>query len=167
MDFNGAVEDAAQDWHDEFHMDIEFVDIYTVFNGVLGDPAEFKMNNVEDAYWEKCQGTCLDPVDDYLWWDSIHMTGSGHKAISNEILSRLPVVDPSRPAPAPVATAAQEDSVDSPFYTQVHIASWFLLFFVCMFILFLLRPARIAGLFRSCFRTRKFSKPQMSGYSIV
>ncbi|KAI9250883.1 hypothetical protein BDA99DRAFT_522152 [Phascolomyces articulosus] len=183
MDFNGAVEDAAQDWHDELKMDISFVDIYTVFNSVLGDPQEYKMENVEDAYWEKCQGTCLDAVDEYLWWDNIHMTGAGHAAISKEILSRLPTVDPSKP-PAPV-TPPQDSSSDSllpdthhqqqqlegdmdtPFYNQVHMASWFLLFFVLLFILFLLRPARIVGLFKSCTRSRKLSKPAMSGYSIV
>ncbi|KAI9492784.1 hypothetical protein BDB00DRAFT_873005 [Zychaea mexicana] len=178
MDFNGAIEDAAQDWHDELKMDVEYVDIYTVFNGVLGDPQEYNMENVEDAYWEKCQGTCLDPVDEYLWWDSIHMTGAGHQAISKEILAHIPALDTSRPPPPPPpslpdpssSSTTQEDiagAAEAPFYTQVHIASWFLLFFVCMFILFLLRPARIAGMFKSCARTRKFSKPAMSGYSIV
>ncbi|KAI7849018.1 hypothetical protein BDC45DRAFT_574311 [Circinella umbellata] len=185
MDYNGAVEDAAQEWHDELKMDISFVDIYTVFNSVLGDPEEYNMENVEDAYWEKCQGTCLDSMDSYLWWDSIHMTGAGHQAISKDILSRLPTVDPSKPlppppppapAPAPANQQTNDDSViqqqpegdvDTPFYNQVHMASWFLLFFVCLFILFLIRPARIAGLFRNCAKTRKFSKPAMSGYSVV
>lgn len=67
--YNVGLEDGADSWN------AQFVDTYTLFSYVLGDPAEYNMDNVEDAYWETCQGSCLDPVDNYLWWDQVHMTG--------------------------------------------------------------------------------------------
>ncbi|KAI7904097.1 uncharacterized protein BX663DRAFT_530673 [Cokeromyces recurvatus] len=88
IDFNVALEEEVLEWGNELSAEIEFFDTYLVFSDVLGDPSVANIENVDDAYWETCQGQCKDKVDDYLWWDNIHVTGSGQKAIANTILSK-------------------------------------------------------------------------------
>lgn len=68
MAYNVGIEDMAT-------TDIAFVDVYTAFSAAMGDPAPYHLKDVESAYWDVCQGRCLDPVDSYLWWDNIHLTG--------------------------------------------------------------------------------------------
>ncbi|KAG2190441.1 hypothetical protein INT46_004380 [Mucor plumbeus] len=88
IDFNVALEEEVLEWRNEASDQIEFFDTYLVFSDLLGDPSVANIDNVDDAYWDKCQGKCLQDMDSYLWWDSIHVTGSGHKAISNTIQSK-------------------------------------------------------------------------------
>ncbi|KAL9543725.1 hypothetical protein MBANPS3_007973 [Mucor bainieri] len=89
IDFNVALEEEVLEWRNEADSEqIEFFDTYLVFSDLLGDPSVASIDNVDDAYWDKCQGKCAQDMNSYLWWDSIHVTGSGHKAISNTIQSK-------------------------------------------------------------------------------
>lgn len=87
IDFNVALEEEVLEWNTDSKQ-IEFFDTYLVFSDLLGDPSVANIENVDDAYWDKCQGKCKEDMDSYLWWDSIHVTGAGHKAIANTIQSK-------------------------------------------------------------------------------
>lgn len=87
VDFNVALEEEVTDWKDTYK-NVEFFDTYLVFSEILADTSIANIDNVEDAYWDKCQGKCNEKIDSYLWWDTVHITGAGHKAISNTILSK-------------------------------------------------------------------------------
>ncbi|GAA5796524.1 hypothetical protein HPULCUR_001896 [Helicostylum pulchrum] len=87
LDFNVALEEKVTDWQEKFE-NVLFFDTYLVFSEIFGDPSETKMVNLEEAYWDTCQGKCAQEMDTYLWWDSVHITGAGHKAISNTIQAR-------------------------------------------------------------------------------
>ncbi|KAG0177113.1 hypothetical protein DFQ28_006394 [Apophysomyces sp. BC1034] len=75
QEFNGGLEDIVNDFGSESQLSLSYVDSYTTFSFVLGDPEGYGMKDVEHAYWGHCQGQCTDTVDDYLWWDTLHMTG--------------------------------------------------------------------------------------------
>ncbi|ORX57416.1 hypothetical protein DM01DRAFT_325091 [Hesseltinella vesiculosa] len=106
-DFNAALEDAVSDLKDDIGDKVAFVDNNFLFAGILGDPAEFGMQDVEHAYWDQCQGRCADSMDDYLWWDSIHLTGAGHRSIANTIVSNNPFGHTSTPD---TASSVDQDS---------------------------------------------------------
>ncbi|CDH50090.1 hypothetical protein RO3G_03737 [Lichtheimia corymbifera JMRC:FSU:9682] len=163
--YNVGLEDGADSWN------AQFVDTYTHFSYVLNDPAEYNMDNVEDAYWETCQGSCLDPVDNYLWWDQVHMTGAGHRALSNELVSKRPVVNEQPIIPPATSSNGAISDQQSSFLEDsagydIHLASWVVLCGVCVFILILVRPARLTNMCRSLFRSKKHIKSS-AGYSIV
>ncbi|KAI8366023.1 uncharacterized protein BYT42DRAFT_150919 [Radiomyces spectabilis] len=77
MEYNAALEDMVNDWDsvNGATASLSYVDLSTLFGAVLGDPSEYRLLDVENAYWDKCQGRCNDPVNNYLWWDAIHITG--------------------------------------------------------------------------------------------
>ncbi|KAL0074452.1 carbohydrate esterase family 16 protein [Phycomyces blakesleeanus] len=106
-EFNVGLEDAVNDWTSETQLNIAFVDNSGLFSYVLGDPEGYNVENVEEAYWETCQGRCSDPIDSYLWWDQLHMTGAGHRAMAENIISSnpfsLPTTPKSTPPAAPIA----------------------------------------------------------------
>ncbi|KAI9025804.1 hypothetical protein CLU79DRAFT_743168 [Phycomyces nitens] len=105
-EFNVGLEDAVNDWTSDTKLNIAFVDNSGLFSYVLGDPEGYNVENVEEAYWETCQGRCTDPIDSYLWWDELHMTGAGHRAIAESIISSNPFSLPSsQPTPPPAAAA--------------------------------------------------------------
>lgn len=87
IDFNVALEEEVLEWSTDSKQ-IKFFDTYLVFSDLLGDPSVANIENVEEAYWDKCQGKCTEDMDSYLWWDSVHVTGAGHKAIANTIQSK-------------------------------------------------------------------------------
>ncbi|KAI8062173.1 hypothetical protein BC940DRAFT_309313 [Gongronella butleri] len=89
--FNVAMEDAASDLKDDVGEGaIAFSDNNFLFAGILGDPSAYGLQDVENAYWDQCQGRCTDAVNDYLWWDTIHLTGAGHKAMADAVVTANP-----------------------------------------------------------------------------
>ncbi|KAI8987295.1 hypothetical protein BDF20DRAFT_904480 [Mycotypha africana] len=137
IDFNAALEDELSEWQQQQSTsNVNFFDTYSVFSNVLGDPTSIAgIKNVNDAYWDVCQGRCADPVNDYLWWDSIHLTGSGHYAISKAIQS-----EGFFTTEAITSTATEMSRVSSPY---IRFVSWFILLSIVAMILFMLRHNRI------------------------
>ncbi|KAI8974084.1 hypothetical protein BDB01DRAFT_838865 [Pilobolus umbonatus] len=84
MNLNVELEESVSEWKET--IPVEFFDTYLVFSDILGDPAPIQ--NVEDAYWDTCTGRCSDSIDSYLWYDSVHVTGAGHRAIASAIESK-------------------------------------------------------------------------------
>ncbi|KAF7728243.1 hypothetical protein EC973_006524 [Apophysomyces ossiformis] len=192
QEFNAGLEDIVNDFESESKMRLSYIDSYTTFSYVLGDPEGYGMKDVEHAYWDKCQGQCLDKVDDYLWWDSLHMTGAGHKAIANNIISANPF-DLKESIPIPVAAPAE--SPESPKHENsnpttssgeelvydsqtdgttlssqcLQYASLFLLIFLVIMIILILRRNRIVNTFKSFWKTGRTSAqmPPMKHYSPV
>lgn len=87
---------------------------------------------------------------------------AGHRALSNELVSKRPVVNnqPIIPPPEQESSFLEESGYD------IHLASWVVLCGVCVFILILVRPARLTNMCRSWFRSKKHIKSS-AGYSIV
>jgi len=85
MDYNVELEERVGDWKEQ-GLGVEFFDSYLVFSDLLGDPAPIR--DVDHAYWDHCVGRCRDSIDDYLWYDQIHLTGSGHRAMANALLDQ-------------------------------------------------------------------------------
>lgn len=69
---------------------IVFIDNNFLFNDILGNPAGYGIEDVENAYWSQCQGRCNASMNSYLWWDSIHLTGAGHRAIAENMINSNP-----------------------------------------------------------------------------
>lgn len=96
---------------------------------------------------------------------------AGHRALSNELVSKRPVVNEQPIIPPPTSSPAgtiseQESSFLEESGYDIHLASWVVLCGVCVFILILVRPARLTNMCRSWFRSKKHIKSS-AGYSIV
>ncbi|CEP08197.1 hypothetical protein [Parasitella parasitica] len=141
IDFNVALEEEVLEWRNGASDQIQFFDTYLVFSDLLGDPSVANIDNVEDAYWDKCQGRCVQEMDTYLWWDSIHVTGSGHKAISSTIQSKeffnLRTTSASESQPS---SAFDDYTGLSQKYTRY--ISWLILFAILGMVLYMLRHNR-------------------------
>ncbi|KAI8641654.1 hypothetical protein BD408DRAFT_417702 [Parasitella parasitica] len=141
LDFNVALEEEVLEWRNEASNQIEFFDTYLVFSDLLGDPSVANVDNVEDAYWDKCQGRCAQEMDRYLWWDSIHVTGSGHKAISQSIQSKEFFNLKSTSASESQPSSAFEDITGlSQKYTRC--ISWLILLAILGMVLYMFRHNR-------------------------
>ncbi|RUP48917.1 hypothetical protein BC936DRAFT_143651 [Jimgerdemannia flammicorona] len=71
-------------------LDVAVVDIHTLFSEIVDDPAMYGFEDVKNAYWQVCTGTCSKPIDEFLWWDVFHVTGGGHRAIANAVIKQSP-----------------------------------------------------------------------------
>jgi phospholipase/lecithinase/hemolysin len=66
------------------HLNLVQLDVFTLFDQIVADPAAFELVNVTTS----SQGEAVDP-DKYLFWDSIHPTTRGHNilaAVAGELL---------------------------------------------------------------------------------
>ncbi|KAI7861407.1 GDSL-like Lipase/Acylhydrolase-domain-containing protein [Spinellus fusiger] len=181
MEFNVELEDAVTDWNNETEMNATFVDTYSLFSDVLGNPEKYSITQVEASYWDTCQGRCENPIDSYLWWDSLHMTGAGHKAIANYIISNHPIIQsypqtPSSSSPdifsnvtvplhnatihhGPASSSIDEASLSPLFYTQFIL---FLVSFIIISLIFLGRNRIIntlASIWQSHFLLSEIVRP--------
>jgi phospholipase/lecithinase/hemolysin len=144
-EYNVALEDMVTDKIGGATITLSFIDNNFLFADILGNPAGYGLEEVDKAYWNQCQGRCEDSMDTYLWWDSIHLTGAGHKAIADAIVSKNPFG----------YTVIQEDTSQSNnkynddgqtgllLYADdfMEYAPWFMLFcLVAVVVLVLLRP---------------------------
>ncbi|KAI9316706.1 hypothetical protein BX666DRAFT_1840484, partial [Dichotomocladium elegans] len=62
------------------------VDINTMLTDIVSSPADFGFKDASNAYWDACQGQCEDDMNEYVWWDKVHLTGGVHRAIADSIL---------------------------------------------------------------------------------
>ncbi|KAI8886899.1 hypothetical protein K501DRAFT_212854 [Backusella circina FSU 941] len=148
MGLNVAIEEAVLDWQQALSTRVEFFDTYLVFTDLLGDLSNSKIKDVENAYWDKCQGLCKDDVDSYLWWDTIHMTGSGHKAISDAIQAKE-LFDIKTTSAASSETGLEPIGL-SPQYMRC--LSWFVLGCAIVVMMYMSRHNRIIVSLRKKFR---------------
>ncbi|KAI9494225.1 hypothetical protein BDB00DRAFT_317539 [Zychaea mexicana] len=100
-------------------LEMDLVDVHAMVGDMVEKPSEFGFKDASHAYWEACQGQCTDDLDEYLWWDKVHLTGGAHRAIANSILlsgSLEPKV--SLPSVAEVKSTIEGDKrFQSPTYT--------------------------------------------------
>ncbi|GFE67770.1 SGNH/GDSL hydrolase family protein [Chroococcus sp. FPU101] len=79
-------------------VEITTLDVNTLFDNVVNNPARFNFTNVTD----RCL-TFIDPTNfdicsnpnEYLFWDQIHPTTAGHRLIGNLAAQTLGVPEPS------------------------------------------------------------------------
>ncbi|KAI7901995.1 uncharacterized protein BX663DRAFT_96136 [Cokeromyces recurvatus] len=67
-------------------LELDVVDIHKLMNDIISQPDLFNIKNVKESYWESCEGSCMDEIDAYVWWDKTHLTGGVHRLIANSIL---------------------------------------------------------------------------------
>ncbi|KAI8337717.1 hypothetical protein BC941DRAFT_426012 [Chlamydoabsidia padenii] len=135
--YNVGLEDVVLYTKDDLKTPLSYIDTNQLFADILGNPAVYGLKDVDHAYWDQCQGRCSDSMDSYLWWDKIHLTGAGHKAIADTIIIKNPfgyTVDEDY-----VATNG-DDSFLSSTGDYVHYAPWFLLFCVLVIVVMMMRP---------------------------
>ncbi|OBZ91452.1 hypothetical protein A0J61_00489 [Choanephora cucurbitarum] len=140
IEFNVALEEQILDWRTDVSDQIEFFDTYLAFSDVLGDPSVLHIEDVENAYWDRCQGQCVDPIDSYLWWDTIHLTGAGHKAISNTLQSK----EFFQLQPISVEeTGSMNELVPVIPQKYIRCVSWFMLGAIVVMIFYMFRHNRV------------------------
>lgn len=147
MKFNVDLEEKVEEWKETEQ--IEFYNTYLMFSDLLGDPSSAHIDNVDDAYWEACQGQCKDQVNSYLWWDTIHMTGAGHTTLANSIASNeFFNIKATTPATTPFEEESSSGELETSStgqttmqdYTQC--LSWLLLGCLVMMVFYSLRHNR-------------------------
>lgn len=74
-------------------VDISILDVNTLFNNVVNNPARFNFTNVTDPCFTG-SSICSNP-NEYLFWDQIHPTTAGHRLIGNLAAQSLGVPEPS------------------------------------------------------------------------
>lgn len=141
FDFNVALEEKVTDWQETYE-NLQFFDTYLVFSELFGDPTEAKIENVEDAYWDTCQGKCNQNIDTYLWWDSIHVTGAGHQSISNTIATKefFGIKPNSQSSSSSLDSSVEDMTGLSKDY--VRFLSWILLGCILMMVVYMFRHNR-------------------------
>jgi hypothetical protein len=136
-EYNVGLEDVATDTKDDMKVPLSFIDNNFLFADILGNPDGYGLKDVDHAYWDQCQGRCDDSMDTYLWWDSIHLTGAGHKAIADTIITK-------NPFGYAVDGGSSGDDYYDAFLTSsgdyVQYAPWFMLFCVLVIAVMMMRP---------------------------
>ena len=56
-------------------LEMDLVDVHAMVNDLVENPSQFGFKDATHAYWDECQGQCTDGLDEYLWWDKVHLTG--------------------------------------------------------------------------------------------
>ncbi|CEI90814.1 hypothetical protein RMCBS344292_05124 [Rhizopus microsporus] len=171
MSFKVDLEEKVEEWKGQ-DKNVEFYDTYLMFSNLLGDPSEAKITNVDDAYWDKCQGQCNDEMNQYLWWDSLHMTGAGHIAMAKEIASfEFFGIKASEPTSI---LAEAEDTVDNNSHNGSNLSqnyiqclSWLLLGCVFMMIIYSFRHSRFIVSLKSKFHSKTSRLYRNKDYTLV
>ncbi|MGL5083014.1 MAG: SGNH/GDSL hydrolase family protein [Microcoleaceae cyanobacterium] len=91
-------------------IDIALVDVNTVFDAIIDNPANFNLTNVTDS-WLDAVASCLSigcaelpNPDEYLFFDLLHPTATGHIIIADVALTVVQAEFPR--VPEPTATLA-------------------------------------------------------------
>lgn len=74
-------------------VDLSILDVNTLFNKILANPAKYNFTNVTDS----CINTsiCSNPNEYFFFWDPIHPTTAAHQLIGNLAVKTLGVPEPS------------------------------------------------------------------------
>ena len=89
--FNLALENTLSSIELALPVNINRFDVFTFISSVVAAPEAFDINNVVDACITpevKKDAVCKHP-EDYLFWDGIHPTRTGHNLLAEEALSIL------------------------------------------------------------------------------
>lgn len=139
-EYNVGLEDVATDTKDDMKVPLSFIDNNFLFADILGNPAGYGLEDVDNAYWDRCQGRCDDSMDTYLWWDSIHLTGAGHKAIADTIVTKNPFGHATDGGSTDSSNGHDDDSFLTSSGDYVQYAPWFMLFCVLVIAVMVMRP---------------------------
>jgi outer membrane lipase/esterase len=69
-------------------LDIDRLDTFSLIESIVGNPGAFGFSNVTDACFNGVS-VCFDP-EQYLFWDSIHPTGHGHRLVASAAANAVP-----------------------------------------------------------------------------
>ncbi|KAI9305100.1 GDSL-like Lipase/Acylhydrolase-domain-containing protein, partial [Cunninghamella echinulata] len=104
-------------------LELDLVDVHDLLVDMIDSPAEFGFSEGDQAYWDACQGKCLDAIDDYIWWDKLHLTGGAHRAITTSILMSNSL-EPSVTLPSSTTIHDLLNQPDSQFKSPIYEASY-------------------------------------------
>jgi outer membrane lipase/esterase len=83
-------------------LDIRVLDVFSLFNAVLANPAPFGFTNVTQSYLAVTGNnpTALgNPnVNTFLFYDDVHPTGAGHQILANQAVAVLNAPEPTSAA---------------------------------------------------------------------
>ena len=89
--YNGALDQVLSDLHAGLGIKVVRLDVNALFGAVLAAPETFGLADVEDpclTFFVTGSATCATP-NQYLFWDGIHPTTTGHDLIARAALQAL------------------------------------------------------------------------------
>lgn len=109
--FNADLNSALDNLEATRDITIVRLDVFSIFNDVINDPAAFGFENVTDACFGGDlgvggDGTICDNVDAYLFFDGIHPTAAGHALVADFAISAIEAALVPLPAALPMFLAA-------------------------------------------------------------
>lgn len=91
-DFNAAYQVVVSNLQDANAMvDLLYFDVYEALQGIIADPAGFGFSNVSEG---ALLAGASNP-DEYLFWDGVHPTASGHAELARNAANLVSVPAPS------------------------------------------------------------------------
>jgi outer membrane lipase/esterase len=85
--FNSWLNTGISVLHDAYgnrHLTITRLDVYSLFNLIVANPAKFGFADVRDSSW----GIDVNP-DTYLFWDDLHPTTRGHSLVAKAAMKAM------------------------------------------------------------------------------
>lgn len=76
-------------------VDISILDVNSLFDNILANPASFNFTNVTDPCFDRVAQTICSNSDEYFFWDDLHPTTDAHRLIGNLAIRTLGVPEPS------------------------------------------------------------------------
>ncbi|PSF35689.1 hypothetical protein C7H19_15745 [Aphanothece hegewaldii CCALA 016] len=76
-------------------VDISILDVNTLFDTILANPANYNFTNVTDNCFDRVAQTLCSNPNEYLFWDDLHPTTAAHQLIGNLAAQTLGVPEPS------------------------------------------------------------------------
>lgn len=88
--FNAELDNQLDNFQKKYaSIQIVRIDVYTLFEKLLGAHKEAGFTYGNDAYW--CSDTTRNP-DDFIFFDDVHPTEAGHRYISERLFEQLVIV---------------------------------------------------------------------------
>lgn len=105
---NSALATALDNLSEEFPgIDIIPFDVYSIFNDVLENPADFGFTNVSQACLSVVEcATNPDNQDNFWFWDGIHPTAATHAQLGEFAFEALETAQEPQPVPEPASSAS-------------------------------------------------------------
>jgi phospholipase/lecithinase/hemolysin len=64
---------------------INEIDVHGLFSRCIADPGAFGLTNVTDPAFDEATGQVVGNADEYLFWDTVHPTATGHQILANHV----------------------------------------------------------------------------------
>jgi phospholipase/lecithinase/hemolysin len=101
--FNSALEQTLSILSKKPGLDIVYVDAYSLFEQTIANKDKLGLKNISDACLTFTSPTtyitCSNP-DEYLFWDDVHPTKTGHQIIASTALNAIEAKSVPEPSPA-------------------------------------------------------------------